>query len=87
MLKQIIREADKNATNIAELGVGTNHIFKNFTGTIGDKMVLGTIHLAIGKSINIGGKIMSNIHHDAVISKATLEIDGRKILDNGKCLI
>ncbi len=87
MLKQIIREADENATNIAELGVGTNHIFKNFTGTIGDKMVLGTVHLAIGKSINIGGKVMSNIHHDAVISKVTLEIDGRKILDNGKCLI
>ena len=87
MLKQIIREADENATNIGELGVGTNHIFKNFTGTIGDKMVLGTIHLAIGKSINIGGKVMSNIHHDAVINKVTLEIDGRKILDNGKCLI
>ncbi|MEM2958650.1 MAG: aminopeptidase, partial [Candidatus Jordarchaeaceae archaeon] len=87
MLKQIIREADENATNIAELGVGTNHIFKNFTGTIGDKMVLGTVHLAIGKSINIGGKVMSNIHHDAVISKVTLEIDGRKILDEGKCLI
>jgi leucyl aminopeptidase (aminopeptidase T) len=50
-------------------------------------MVLGTIHLAIGKSINIGGKIMSNINHDAVINKATLEIDGRKILDNSKCLI
>jgi aminopeptidase len=87
MLKQIIREADANATNIGELGVGTNHIFENFTGTIGDKMVLGTVHLAIGKSINIGGKVMSNIHHDAVINKATLEIDGRKILDKGKCLI
>ncbi|MHA1361374.1 MAG: aminopeptidase [Candidatus Freyarchaeota archaeon] len=87
MLKKIIGEADENATNIAELGVGTNHIFKNFTGTIGDKMVLGTVHLAIGKSINIGGKVMSNIHHDAVINKATLEIDGTKILDNGKCLI
>nr|MDO8076682.1 aminopeptidase [Candidatus Freyarchaeota archaeon] len=87
MLKKIIGEADENAKNIAELGVGTNHIFKNFTGTIGDKMVLGTVHLAIGKSINIGGKVMSNIHHDAVINKATLEIDGTKILDNGKCLI
>ncbi len=87
MLKQIISEADENATNIGELGVGTNHIFKNFTGTIGDKMVLGTVHLAVGKSINIGGKVMSNIHHDAVINKATLEIDGRKILDKGKCLI
>ncbi|MGQ9720758.1 MAG: aminopeptidase [Candidatus Jordarchaeum sp.] len=87
MLKQIIKEADENATNIGELGVGTNHFFKNFTGTIGDKMVLGTIHLAIGKSINIGGKVMSNIHHDAVINKATLEIDGKKVLDRGKCLI
>jgi leucyl aminopeptidase (aminopeptidase T) len=86
-LKQIIREGDENATNIAELGIGTSHLFKDFTGTIGDKMVIGTIHLAIGKSINIGGKVMSNIHHDAVINKATLEIDGRKILDNGKCLI
>jgi leucyl aminopeptidase (aminopeptidase T) len=46
-----------------------------------------TAHLAIGKSINIGGLIFSNIHHDGVMKDVTIDIDGKKILDNGVMLI
>lgn len=83
-LEKIIENADENGTNIAELGVGTNPFIKDFTGTLADKLVLGTVHLAIGKNINIGGKVKSNIHHDAVIKDATIEIGEKTILQNGK---
>ena len=85
--RKILKAADENGTNIAELGVGTNHIlnYEGFTGTVMDKMILGTLHIACGKNTTFeGGTIHSNIHHDAVSSGMTLEIDGMKIIENGK---
>ncbi|MHA1804037.1 MAG: aminopeptidase [Promethearchaeota archaeon] len=86
-IKAIIQAADENANNIAELGIGTNHCLKLTTGTIGDKMMKGTAHLAIGKNINIGGNTYSNIHHDGVMKKVTIKIDGEEIIEEGKVLI
>ena len=88
--RQILKAADENGTNIAELGVGTNHIlpYDGFTGTVMDKMILGTLHIACGKNTTFkGGTVHSNIHHDAVSSGMTLEIDGMKIIDNGKWVL
>ncbi len=86
-IRAIIQAADENGNNIAELGIGTNHTLKNTTGTIGDKMMKGTAHLAVGKNINIGGQTYSNIHHDGVMKEVTIEIDGEKILKDGKVLV
>lgn len=86
-IKHIIEAADENGNNIAELGIGTNHVIKQFTGTVGDKMVKGTAHLAIGKNINIGGQTYSNIHHDGVMNNVTIEIDEKIIIEDGKFLI
>ncbi|NVM29117.1 MAG: hypothetical protein HWN65_09745 [Candidatus Helarchaeota archaeon] len=86
-IRAIIEAADENGNNIAELGIGTNHTLKHTTGTIGDKMMKGTAHLAIGKNINIGGQTFSNIHHDGVMDKVTIQIDGETIQKEGKFLI
>ncbi len=86
-IRAIIEAADENGNNIAELGIGTNHTLKNTTGTIGDKMMKGTAHLAVGKNINIGGQTYSDIHHDGVMKEVTIEIDGEKILKDGKVLV
>jgi leucyl aminopeptidase (aminopeptidase T) len=86
-IRAIIAAADENGNNIAELGIGTNHTLKNTTGTIGDKMMKGTAHLAVGKNINIGGRTYSNIHHDGVMKEVTIEIDGEKILKDGMVLV
>ena len=86
-IREIIKAADENGNNIAELGIGTNHTLKQLTGTIGDKMMIGTAHLAIGKNINIGGQTYSNIHHDGVMKSVTIDIDGEKILKDGTIII
>ena len=86
-IKAIIDAADENGKNIAELGIGTNHTLKHPTGTVGDKMMKGTAHLAIGKNVNIGGQTYSNIHHDGVMDKTTIIIDGKTIQKEGKFLI
>lgn len=86
-IRAIIEAADENGNNIAELGIGTNHTLKHTTGTIGDKMMKGTAHLAIGKNINIGGQTFSKIHHDGVMDAVTIQIDGETIQKEGKFLI
>ncbi|MFW9897822.1 MAG: aminopeptidase [Candidatus Thorarchaeota archaeon] len=86
-IRKIMEMADENGNNIAELGIGTNHTLKRLTGTIGDKMMKGTAHIAIGKNINIGGNTYSNIHHDGVMKNVTIEIDDHEILKDGRILI
>jgi len=88
--REILAAADQNGTNIAELGVATGHMLDDvgLTGTILDKMLLGTLHIACGKNTTfIGGKVDSNIHHDGVSTGITLELDGKKIIKNGKWLL
>jgi leucyl aminopeptidase (aminopeptidase T) len=88
--REILAAADENGTNIAELGVATNHIltYKGFSGTVTDKMILGTLHIACGKNTTfVGGHVYSDIHHDAVSGGMTLEIDGTRIIENGKWLL
>lgn len=59
-------------------------MFNDFTGTIIDKMILGTLHIAIGKNTTFeGGTVYSNIHHDAVSDGMTLTIDGTPIIEHG----
>lgn len=88
--RKVLAESGENATNVAELGVATNHIipFDGFTGTIVDKMILGTLHIACGKNTTfVGGQVHSNVHYDAVSAGMTLEIDGKRVLENGKWML
>ncbi len=52
-----IAAADENATNIAELGIGSSHIVPGeMKGTTQDFARLGTVHIGIGRNSDIGGK-------------------------------
>lgn len=89
-VRDILAAADVHGANIAELGVATNHIrvFDGFSGTIIDKMILGTIHIAIGKNTTFeGGTVYSNIHHDAVSGGMTLQVDNTTIIQDGKFML
>ncbi len=52
-----------------------------------DEKILGSVHLAFGASAGIGGTVSVPIHLDVVIIDATLEIDGRPVLDAGRYLL
>lgn len=82
-LRRIIDSADENANNIAEFGIGTV-VRGTVTGDEQDKRLLGTAHIGIGDSHSIGGKVTSKIHYDAVALNATIELDGRLILKDGR---
>ena len=72
---------------IAELGMGTNPKAKLFNNILEAEKIKGTIHFAIGDNSHFGGKNKSDFHQDFIIPSATLILDNKKIIHNGKILI
>jgi leucyl aminopeptidase (aminopeptidase T) len=74
-------------TNLAELGVGTNDRAVLTGNVLEDEKILGTVHIAFGNSANFGGSVSVQIHLDVVVLEASLDIDGRPILDGGRFVL
>ncbi len=74
-------------TNLAELGVGTNDRAELTGNVLEDEKILGTVHIAFGASAGIGGTVSVPIHLDVVILDATLDVDGRRVLDAGRYIL
>jgi len=77
----------KMARNIAELGIGANDKAKLNGNLLEDEKVLGTVHLALGNNISMGGNVDVPIHLDGGITKPTVYFDSKAIMENGKLLI
>jgi leucyl aminopeptidase (aminopeptidase T) len=73
--------------NLAELGVGTNDAAQLTGNVLEDEKILGTVHIAFGASAGIGGTVSVPIHLDVVVLDATLELDGRTVLDAGRYVL
>ncbi len=73
--------------NLAELGVGTNDRATLTGNVLEDEKILGTVHIAFGASAGIGGNVAVPIHLDVVITEASLEIDDRPVLENGRFVL
>ena len=74
-------------TNLAELGVGTNDRARLTGNVLEDEKILGTVHVAFGASAAFGGNVSVPIHLDVVVVDASLEVDGRAVLDNGRYVL
>ena len=76
---------DPNWMNLAEIGIGLNKGIAYLTGNmLLDEKKADTIHIAIGRNKDMGGKIMSEIHCDMVVTNPTVTIDGNPVLNRGK---
>jgi len=83
----MLREHGALGTNLAELGVGTNDRAKLTGNVLEDEKILGTIHVAFGASIAIGGTVSVPIHLDCVVTEASLTVDGTPVLDEGRFVL
>ncbi len=72
---------------IAEFGIGTNEAAKLSGCTVEDEKVLGTIHIALGNNRSFGGNNDVPVHLDGVVVNATVEVDGKVILERGNLLV
>jgi leucyl aminopeptidase (aminopeptidase T) len=85
-LKTMLDEVGKEARNIAEFGIGTNDSAKLSGVLLEDEKVMGTIHIALGNNVSMGGSVNVPIHLDGVIKKPTVYMDDKIIMKEGKLI-
>ncbi len=85
-LEALLRDrATLEVYNIAQLAVGLNPECRLLTGQLtNDHGALGTVHVGIGTSDNLGGHIRAGLHFDGIMRCPTLRLDARVILDDGR---
>jgi leucyl aminopeptidase (aminopeptidase T) len=86
-LKVMLDKVGKDARNIAEFGIGTNDSAKLSGVLLEDEKVMGTIHIALGNNVSMGGSVNVPIHLDGVVKKPTVWMDGKLLMKEGKLLI
>ena len=84
---RLLRLHGELGTNLAELGVGTNEQATLTGNVLEDEKILGTVHIAFGASAGIGGTVSVPIHLDAVVTEASLAVDGRPVLESGRFVL
>jgi leucyl aminopeptidase (aminopeptidase T) len=84
---ELLQGAGEDGTNLAELGVGTNDRAKLTGRVLEDEKILGTVHVAFGASAGIGGTVSVPIHLDVVVLDPTLDVNGRRVLDEGRFVL
>jgi len=83
-LQEMLTKPGKDANSVGEFGIGTNYKARLCGEILEDEKVLGTVHIAFGNNITMGGKIKVQSHLDGLIKKPTVYFDSEKIMDNGK---
>jgi len=81
-------QKDRFVYNIAQFAVGLNPMCTALSGVmLNDEGVLGTIHIGIGTSSNLGGATKAATHFDVIIRNATVAFDEKIIIKNGELKI
>ncbi len=83
-LEAELREHGAAGVNLAELGIGTNDRARLSGSVVEDEKILGSVHIAFGASLNIGGTVRAAKHVDCVVPDATVLLDGEPVLRDGR---
>jgi leucyl aminopeptidase (aminopeptidase T) len=83
-LSKKLDDVGERSRNIAEFGIGTNDAAKITGSILEDEKVMGTVHLALGNNVSMGGTVDVPLHLDGLIMNPTVEMDGRIIMKNGE---
>jgi aminopeptidase len=84
-LKASYERASGDKNKIAAVEVGINA--KARTGFLQDSLASGVVTVGIGANDDVGGANKSDFYFEGVITKATLTVDGKVIVQNGKLSI
>jgi len=84
-LNELFEKSDPNAKRFAsQFAMGMNPDCRIFPNTREVSKRLGTIHVAFGDNISLGGTVQSNLHIDIVVLNPTVRLDGKVLLKDGK---
>ena len=84
---RLIQEADGDKDRIAEFGIGLNPGVNTLGFSIFDEKSFGTVHIAIGRNIHLGGKNEASIHVDFVVEQPDVFVDSKAIMEGGKIVV
>lgn len=85
-LTEIFEKSGRDARAVAEFGIGTNYK-AILTGMIlEDEKVFGTIHIAFGNNLTMGGRISVNSHLDGLVTSPDVYFDDALIMKEGKMI-
>ncbi|HON18368.1 MAG TPA: aminopeptidase [Salinivirgaceae bacterium] len=87
--EQLIATLDKvgrDARAVAEFGIGTNYKAQLCGEILEDEKVYGTIHIAFGNNLSMGGKISVPLHLDGLVTEPDVYFDDRLVMTGGKIL-
>lgn len=84
-LQEIMGRMDPGIYLVAELGIGLNPIARLRSRFYEDESVYGTAHIGVGNNAStMGGTQQVNGHLDNIFWKPTIELDGQKIMTEGR---
>ncbi|MEE4176631.1 MAG: aminopeptidase [Bacteroides sp.] len=82
----LLDKSGREARAVAEFGIGTNYKAKLTGQILEDEKVFGTIHVAFGNNITMGGTIAVNSHLDGLVKQPDVYFDEKLIMKEGKLL-
>lgn len=87
MLFEMLEPLGNEAFAIGEFGIGTNYKAQITGRILEDEKVLGTVHIALGNNLTMGGKISVQSHIDGIITRPNVYFDDVLVMDKGNLLI
>lgn len=85
-LFEMLEPLGKSAFAIGEFGIGTNYKAQITGRILEDEKVLGTIHIALGNNITMGGKISVQSHIDGIVTRPDVYFDDVLVMEKGNLL-
>ncbi len=85
-LVEMVDKVGRDARAIAEFGIGTNYKAELCGEILEDEKVFGTIHIAFGNNLSMGGKISVSSHLDGLIKEPDVYFDEELVMKKGKLL-
>jgi aminopeptidase len=85
-LREKLEPLGPRAFNVAEFGMGTNDAAIITGSILEDEKILGTIHIALGNNMSMGGTVDVPVHLDGIVKSPTVELDGTRIMERGMLL-
>lgn len=85
-LRRILDEAGEGARNLAEFAIGTNPAAQLVANLAESKKVRGSVHVALGDDVSLGGSVRAPIHLDGMVLRPTVVVDGAVLVEDGRLL-
>lgn len=82
-------QTDQNSNRLGEFAIGTNIYVKQLIGRLLQDEKIPYVHVAFGDPYpdDTGADWESKTHIDAIMKDATLWVDNRKLVENGRHLL